>query len=143
MLGKELEVGAVLSSALDCEDKENMSDTVLDPVEQLVTITPAALNQIRFLIRKQGNERLCLRVGVKGGGCSGLSYVMNLEETPAERDLVFEVDGLKVFVDKKSAKFIAGMTLDYTTKNLLEGGWKWSNPNASRSCGCGTSFTPK
>lgn len=121
-----------------------MSDTLVrEAVEPIVTITPDAIKQVRYLIGKQGNPNLCLRVGVKGGGCSGLSYTMNLEETPTERDFVFEVEGLRVFVDKKSAKFIEGMTLDYTVKNLLEGGWKWSNPNAARSCGCGTSFTPK
>lgn len=108
-----------------------------------ITITPAAVDQVKFLIRKKGNENLALRIGVKGGGCSGLSYVMNLEETPTEKDYVFDRDGIRVFVDKKSARFLDGLTLDYTIANLLEGGWKWINPNAARSCGCGTSFTPK
>jgi iron-sulfur cluster assembly protein len=109
----------------------------------VITITPAAIRQVKFLIAKKGNPDLALRIGVKGGGCSGLSYVMGLEETPTERDLVFEIDGVRVFVDRKSAKFIKGTTLDYTVKNLLEGGWKWTNPHAERSCGCGTSFSPK
>lgn len=108
-----------------------------------VTITPEAIAQVKFLIHKKGNDNLALRLGVKGGGCSGLSYIMNLEETPTERDYIFERDGVRIFVDKKSARFLDGVTLDYTVKNLLEGGWKWSNPNAARSCGCGTSFTPK
>ena len=127
-----------------------MSDTLTAPVETtaapgetILTITPAAIQQVRFLIGKQRNPNLKLRVGVKGGGCSGLSYTMNLEETPHERDLIFSIDGLIVMVDPKSARFLNGVQLDYTTSNLLEGGWKWSNPNASRSCGCGTSFTPK
>lgn len=120
-----------------------MSLTITETALPDITITPAAINQVRFLIQKKGNPNLCLRIGVKGGGCSGLSYVMNLEETPTERDFVFEVEGLRVFVDKKSARFLDGMELDYTVKNLLEGGWKWTNPNAARSCGCGTSFTPK
>jgi iron-sulfur cluster assembly protein len=68
---------------------------------------------------------------------------MRFEEAPTERDLVFEQDGVTLFVDKKSARFLDGVQLDYSIKNLLEGGWRWSNPNASRSCGCGTSFTPK
>ncbi len=68
---------------------------------------------------------------------------MNLEEAPTERDLVYEMDGLTVMVDRKSARFLTGVTLDYNIANLLEGGWKWTNPNAARSCGCGTSFTPK
>ncbi len=109
----------------------------------VVHLTASAVNQLNNLLRKKGNPNLYLRVGVKGGGCSGLSYVMSFEETPTERDHVFEQDGIRLLVDKKSAKFLEGVELDYTVKNLLEGGWKWSNPNASRSCGCGTSFTPK
>jgi iron-sulfur cluster assembly protein len=115
----------------------------VDTETPVVTLTPAAVAQVRFLIQNQGNPNLKLRIGVKGGGCSGLSYVLNLEENPTERDMVFEVEGLTVLVDRKSARFISGLTLDYSTKNLLEGGWKYLNPNAQRSCGCGTSFTPK
>lgn len=95
------------------------------------------------MIQKQGNPQLGLRVGVKGGGCSGLSYTMTLDPAPMERDQVFEIDGVTVMVDPKSARFIEGVVLDYSVKNLLEGGWQWTNPNAQRSCGCGTSFTPK
>ena len=115
----------------------------MDTETAVIQITQEALQRVKFLIKKQGNDRLCLRVGVKGGGCSGLSYFLNLEENATERDLVVEMDGVTVLVDKKSAQFLAGTTLDYTTANLLEGGWKWINPNAARSCGCGTSFTPK
>lgn len=121
-----------------------MSDTnsVLTPAPPL-TITPAAIKQVKRLREKKGDETLGLRLGVKGGGCSGLSYVMRLEETPGPKDLVFEVDGVRVFVDPKSARFLTGVTLDYSLANLLEGGWKWTNPNATKSCGCGTSFTPR
>ena len=108
-----------------------------------VTITQPAVKQIRFLMSKKGGDNLSLRIGVKGGGCSGLSYVMNIEESPTPKDRVFEIEGLSVFIDAKSLQFIDGLELDYTTKNLLEGGWKFTNPNAQRSCGCGTSFTPK
>jgi len=120
-----------------------MSDAVLEAVEPIVTLTPAAVKQVRFLIDKQNGTKRCLRIAVKGGGCSGLSYVMNLEEEPTSRDTVLEVDGLTVVIDPKSAQFISGLNLDYSIKNLLEGGWRFSNPNAQRSCGCGTSFTPK
>lgn len=120
-----------------------MSDTLVETEAPVISLTPSAVAQVRYLMRKQGKENLCLRVGVKGGGCSGLSYVMNLEEAPREGDQLFEIDGLTVMIDKKSARFITGLLIDYTVKNLLEGGWKYSNPNAQRSCGCGTSFTPK
>jgi iron-sulfur cluster assembly protein len=109
----------------------------------VLDITPAAAKQVRFLIQKKGDPSLGLRVGVKGGGCSGLSYVMNLEPAPRENDITFETQGLRVFVDPRSARFLGGTTLDYSIKNLLEGGWVWTNPNAGRTCGCGTSFTPK
>ncbi len=122
-----------------------MSDTqsVMDAAEPLVTVTPAAVKQIKRLREKKGNAQLGLRLGVKGGGCSGLSYVMRFEETPSERDTVYDVEGVLVMIDPKSARFIGGVTLDYSTANLLEGGWKFINPNAAKSCGCGTSFTPK
>ena len=117
--------------------------TVADPTQPLVTITPAAVKQIKRLREKKGDEQLGLRLGVKGGGCSGLSYVMRFEESASAKDTVYEVDGVTVMIDPKSARFIGGMTLDYSTANLLEGGWKYINPNAAKSCGCGTSFTPK
>lgn len=120
-----------------------MSDAVLEAAEPIVTLTPAAVKQVKFLMDKQQGTKPCLRIAVKGGGCSGLSYVMNLEEAPGERDMVFRIDDLTVLVDVKSARFISGLNLDYSIKNLLEGGWRFSNPNAQRSCGCGTSFTPK
>ncbi len=128
-----------------------MSELTLEPqlksvpsqTETPLVLTPAAVAQVKFLIQKKGNPALALRIGVKGGGCSGLSYVMNLEEIPTDKDEVFEIEGVRIFVDRKSARFLEGVHLDYSTRNLLEGGWTWSNPNASRSCGCGTSFTPK
>lgn len=110
---------------------------------QPVTLTPAAVTQVKRLRAKKGNDALHLRVGVKGGGCSGLSYVLALEDAPRATDTVYDVDGVSVLVDSKSAQFIQGMTLDYSTANLLEGGWKYLNPNVQKSCGCGTSFTPK
>ena len=125
-----------------------MSDTaVLEPITETsanpVILTPAAVAQVKRLRAKKGDDALKLRVGVKGGGCSGLSYVLALEETPRATDTVYDVDGVTVLVDSKSAQFISGMTLDYSTANLLEGGWKYLNPNVQKSCGCGTSFTPK
>ena len=125
-----------------------MSDTaVLEPITETsahpVLLTPAAVAQVKRLRAKKGDDALKLRVGVKGGGCSGLSYVLALEDAPRATDTVYDVDGVTVLVDPKSAQFISGMTLDYSTANLLEGGWKYLNPNVQKSCGCGTSFTPK
>lgn len=120
-----------------------MIDPVLERATFPVHVTEAAVKQTKRLLQKKGNEALTLRLGVKGGGCSGLSYIMKFEEETRESDLLHNFDGLQVAVDPKSALYLAGATLDYTIANLLDGGWKWTNPNAGQSCGCGTSFTPK
>lgn len=118
-----------------------MPETIVE--KPIVALTPAAVARVKALIAKQGDAELGLRLGVKGGGCSGLSYVMRLDKNPTEKDYVYEVDGIKVMVDRRSARFLEGASLDYNIRNLLEGGWKWTNPHAQRSCGCGTSFAPK
>lgn len=111
--------------------------------EPIVTLTPAAAKQVRYLMQRKGDPNLGLRVAVKGGGCSGLSYVINLEPESRPNDLTYESEGIRIFIDPKSARFLRGTTLDYSLKNLLEGGFLFHNPNASRTCGCGTSFQPK
>lgn len=107
-----------------------------------VTITPAALDQLRRLVRKDGRADVFLRLGVKGGGCSGMEYVMKLDVERKPIDLELTIDGLTIVCDSKSARFLRGSTFDYTG-NLVGGGFKFDNPNAVRSCGCGTSFTPQ
>ena len=116
--------------------------------EAIIEITPAAVNRMKQLIAKKGESNLGVRIGVKGGGCSGLSYTLALESASSPRigggaDVTWEAEGVRIVVDPKSARFLTGMQLDYSIKNLLEGGWVFDNPNAARSCGCGTSFTPK
>ena len=115
-------------------------EVVSDPI---VELTPAAVKQVKRQQEKTGNVGAYLRVGVKGGGCSGLSYVIDMEREPDEFDLTWEVGDLKIVVDRKSALYLKDTTLDYNIKNLMEGGFVFSNPNAVRSCGCGTSFTAK
>lgn len=114
-------------------------------VAPLVTLTPGAIKQIKRQQERTGKVGQFLRLGVKGGGCSGLSYVIAMEEEAldAEFDQTWEVEGLKIVVDVKSALFLKDTVLDYNIKNLMEGGFVFSNPNAVRSCGCGTSFTAK
>lgn len=120
----------------------NMS-TITETEKPTITLTASALRRVNYLVERQGRTDLALRLGVKGGGCSGLSYTMTLDANATDKDFSFEQDGLRILVDKKSARFLDGVQLDFSTGNLLEGGWVWSNPNAQRSCGCGTSFTPK
>lgn len=107
-----------------------------------VTLTPAAIEQLRRILAKDGRPDAFLRIGVKGGGCVGFEYVTKLDTLHKSIDLVAEFNGVPVACDAKSAEFLNGSTLDYTG-NLIGGGFKFENPNAGRSCGCGTSFTPK
>jgi iron-sulfur cluster assembly protein len=81
-----------------------------------------------------------LRLGVLGGGCSGLSYQIKFEPRERSTDKVFEFDGVKVFIDPKSMLYLDGMTLDYK-ESLMYSGFSFENPNAKKSCGCGTSFS--
>ncbi len=120
-----------------------MTETVLEAASFPITLTAAAAERVKQLMEKQNNPNLFLRVGVKGGGCSGLSYTLAMTESQRENDICCIQQGIRLLTDPKSAIFLQGVTLDYSLANLLEGGWKWHNPNAQRSCGCGTSFTPK
>ena len=107
-----------------------------------IGVTEKAVGQLRRLFAKDTREGVFLRVGVKGGGCSGLEYVMKLDVSRKSIDISQDFDGLEVVCDAKSAVYLNGATLDYTG-NLIGGGFKFENPNAGRSCGCGTSFMPK
>lgn len=105
-------------------------------------ITPDALAQMKRLVARKAVEGQFLRVGVKGGGCSGFEYVIKLDTRRTAFDMEFDFEGLTVITDSKSAPFIQGATITYTG-NLMHGGFQFENPNATRSCGCGSSFTPK
>ncbi len=106
----------------------------------LVTLTESAVVEVRRLMDVQDLTEGGLRLGVKGGGCSGLSYTINFDDKIGEFDTVCEQDGVKVLVDAKSAIYLEGMQLDYQ-KDLVSGGFKFINPNASKTCGCGESFS--
>lgn len=106
-----------------------------------IVIAPEAILQMRRILDRKCEPGAFIRVGVKGGGCSGLEYVLRLDTERSDADLEIEVEGVKVVCDPKSATFLLGSTLTYTG-NLIGGGFSFENPNAKRSCGCGTSFTP-
>ena len=111
-------------------------------MEQWFTISENALNHIIELMMQDSitPDTHYLRVGVKGGGCSGLSYTMDFDDTKTDKDDVFESDGgLKVIVDMKSLLYLYGTELTYSD-GLNGRGFQWVNPNASRTCGCGESF---
>jgi iron-sulfur cluster assembly protein len=106
----------------------------------MIEISETAARKIRTLMAKQGIDDGGLRVGVKGGGCSGLSYTFAWEKQARTGDEVFEgPDGAKIYVDKKSLVFLNGTVLDYDT-NLVSQGFRFNNPNAKATCGCGSSF---
>ena len=118
---------------------EIIAEVQANPAE-IVTITPRAAEEIRKI--KAENtipESHALRLGVKGGGCSGMSYVLAFDENPKERDTVYQVEGLVVSIDPKSQFYLSGTTLDFSD-GLSGRGFVFNNPNAARTCGCGHSF---
>ncbi len=108
----------------------------------MIHLTEKAAEKIRQLMGKEGVSAGSggLRVGVQGGGCSGLTYAMRLESQARDRDKVFEEYGARLFVDPKSYLYLNNTTLDYH-EDLMKQGFVFQNPQASRSCGCGSSFT--
>lgn len=108
--------------------------------ERLIKVSPSAAKKVSSLLTKQGRPQGVLRVAVVGGGCSGLQYKMDLQDAPANRDILVESAGIKVVVDPKSALYVTGSELDYVDA-LQEGGFKVKNPNAATSCSCGESFS--
>ena len=105
-----------------------------------IEITTEAAARIREIMQENGLSEGGLRVGVKGGGCSGLGYTLALDTEPHPTDKIFERDGVKVFVDFKSFLYLNGTTLDYKMEGLMQRGFMFVNPNASGACGCGESF---
>jgi iron-sulfur cluster assembly protein len=115
-----------------------MSEVTFDSPE--IKVTPKALDQI-IKIKEENSipEDHCLRIGIKGGGCSGFSYHMLFEANKKEGDTVIETDSLKLFVDGKSLFYLNGMELDFSD-GLNGKGFVFNNPNATKTCGCGQSF---
>lgn len=108
----------------------------------MVKLTSAAQNEVTRLIKENHLEESVLRMGVRGGGCSGLSYTLGFDKDTSDYDHVIELgEGVRVAVDMKSMLYLKGTEVDYT-QDLLGGGFKFNNPNARKSCGCGSSFQP-
>lgn len=107
-----------------------------------INVTDKALEHIRVAMRKEGiaAELGGLRLGVQGGGCSGLSYNIKFDTQPRERDRIFQYGDVRVFVDPKSFIYLNGMTVEWED-TLMRQGFIFQNPNAKKSCGCGTSFS--
>jgi len=107
-----------------------------------IVVTEKAVARIKSAMEKENisPEQGGLRVGVQGGGCSGLSYNIRFDSQPRERDRVYDFEGVRIFVDPKSFIYLNGMVLDYE-EGLMKQGFNFVNPNSSKSCGCGSSFS--
>lgn len=120
-------------------DTQNSQSTPT-PQKPLVVLTAAALEKVRSMMVKENKPNHGLRVGVVTGGCAGLSYEMRLQKDAYENDTILEQEGIKIFVNNESVDFLKGIEIDYVD-TLRESGFKYKNPNAKSSCGCGTSFS--
>ena len=104
----------------------------------MITLTDNAIQHIRRFLEKRGKGQ-GIRIGVKTSGCSGMAYTLEFVDTLDEADQVFDNNGVKVFVDSKSLLYLDGTQIDYVKEGLQEG-FKFENPNAKATCGCGESF---
>ena len=111
-----------------------------DTNQPVFAITDAAIQKLLTMMEKEGKQGCGLRVGVVTGGCAGLSYDMRFQKNPYDNDTIFQQGPLRVFVNPESLSFLKDITIDYVD-TLKESGFKYINPNAKSSCGCGTSFS--
>lgn len=116
-------------------NKENIEQQTLP-----VTITSEAITEVKRLASGEKETKLYLRLGVAAGGCSGMSYNMAFDTEKDNNDLIFTVDDFDILIDSRALPYLQGAVLDYKG-GMLGGGFTFSNPNAKRSCGCGTSFS--
>lgn len=106
----------------------------------MINMTEKAIGEVRRLMDQQNIPDLVLRLGVEGGGCSGMSYTMNFDTQVADDDEIIDTDGVRIVVDGKSMLYLNDLTVDFV-QNMMGSGFRFSNPNASKSCGCGSSFS--
>ena len=112
----------------------------MEQTANILTLTETAISEVKDIIKAKQITEAFLRVGVVAGGCSGMSYKLTFEKEATMEDQSFDVEGVRVIVDPQSATLLTGMTLDFS-RDLVGGGFKFINPNAKRSCGCGESFS--
>ncbi len=105
----------------------------------MIEVTKKAVSKIREIMREENKAESFIRIGIKGGGCSGFTYVLDIDDQKAEGDQLYEYGDVKVIIDSKSVVYLAGTQLDYTD-GLNGSGFVFNNPNASKTCGCGNSF---
>tara|TARA_B100000614_G_scaffold119902_1_gene107441 strand:- start:290 stop:634 length:345 start_codon:yes stop_codon:yes gene_type:complete len=113
-----------------------MSENIMEGI----TLSSQAADKVRSALKIEGKEGFNLRMSVKGGGCSGMTYKMSFDNNQQEFDKVFESQGINIICDLQSWMYLKGTNIEYSD-DMLNGGFKISNPNAERTCGCGTSFS--
>ena len=128
------------NSTSSSSESSSNSGAFIPSEEQPILLTPSAIEAVRKAIEEEGESGDALRVSVAGGGCSGFQYALGFEKEAREDDLVLEFDGVKVFVDSISSGYLSGTVVDYVS-GLNGTGFKFNNPSAKRTCGCGSSFS--
>jgi iron-sulfur cluster assembly accessory protein len=108
-------------------------------MDNFVSLTVKAVEMVKDAMQREGLAGYGIRIGVMGGGCSGFQYSMDFENAPKDGDVTLEQDGLKLYVDAMSSMYLQGVTVDYVV-GLQGAGFKFNNPNAKSTCGCGSSF---
>lgn len=125
----------------DCNSSQVTVGSDASASSEIVSLTPLAVQMVKTALAEEKlSEGSGLRIAVRGGGCSGLEYALDFSESERPGDTVLSIDGLKVFIDMASATFLKGTVIDYV-KGLQGSGFKFNNPNAKRTCGCGHSFS--
>ncbi len=109
-------------------------------MDNFVVLTDKAVEMVKDAMTREGLAGYGIRVGVQGGGCSGFQYSMDFEEKPREGDITLDQAGIKLYVDTMSSMYLQGVTIDYV-QGLQGAGFKFNNPNAKNTCGCGSSFS--
>ena len=122
------------------QNQKTIQDQQHDFQNAVITVTEKAVKQLKIAMKSAGDKNQILRMSVEGGGCSGMTYKMDFDTQQQEFDKVFESNGLKIVCDLKSWLYLKDIEVDYSN-DLLNGGFQIKNPNADRTCGCGTSFS--
>jgi iron-sulfur cluster assembly accessory protein len=125
---------------MDAISQTSCSPTSDADLDTPVRLTAKAVEMVKDAMEREGLREYGIRVGVMGGGCAGFQYSMDFEKDPREGDVAFEQEGVKVYVDPMSSMYLQGVTIDYVV-GLQGAGFKFNNPNARTTCGCGSSFS--
>lgn len=126
---------------LETGNESNLTSPQHLPQEGPVTLTPKAVEMVKITRQQEGiDESFGLRVAVRGGGCSGFEYALDFEKEGRDSDLIYQQNGLTIYLDSLSARYLQGTEIDYVL-GVSGTGFKFNNPNAAGTCGCGSSFS--